>query len=468
MIELKQLIYLSPELAVLTIAMILLLIDGLLIPRTKHFIFILLTLGIAASFFFLRKIDVTGFALSEYGLHLSPVTQQIKQFMLLVCLSTLYIGNHFLLQHKNLLTEFIVLSLFSLLGGMFLVSASGYLTLYLSLQLLSMPLYALIVLNVKSEDSNEAAFKFFVLGSLASGLFLFGLSLIYGVTGHLDFIGVVNADKIVFMLGFALVLVAMFIELGIVPFHMWLPDVYQSAPLLVSLQIATIPKIALAFICWRLLQIYDFSVDILYQIIMFLSMLSLLIGSLFGLTQRSIKKILAYSTIHHMGFVLLAILVTKNDTINYVLLYVAAYVIASMVAFGCLLQFKANGLLIEEVSDLAGISKLKPYYSLALMLSMLSMAGIPPLLGFHAKFIVLNQFINTSNVLVPTVILCMSVMGVLYYLRVIRWLYFVDPITNLAIDNNYSRNIAKLILCVLGVLPLLFGIWPNLLNNLIS
>lgn len=360
--------------------------------------------------------------------------------------------------------EFYTLSLFGLLGMSVMASAGHFLVAYIGLELLSLSLYALIALRRDSGRSAEAALKYFVLGALASGLLLYGISMIYGATGSLDFATVLAnsynglESPWLMKLGLVFVVVAVAFKLGAVPFHMWVPDVYEGAPTSVAAIVGSAPKMAAAVFAARIFygamsnEHGDWT-----QMLVILAVASLLIGNLAAIMQTNIKRMLAYSTVSHMSFVLMGFLggsVSFSSGLYYALTYVAT----ALVGFGVLMQLSDENAECENISDLAGLNQRNAWYAFLMLLTMFSMAGIPPLVGFYAKLQVIQMLVGKGYVWLAVFAVVMSLIGAFYYLRVVRSIYFEDPQGERAPAANIP---AKVLLSANALLLLAWGILPQ-------
>jgi NADH-quinone oxidoreductase subunit N len=351
------------------------------------------------------------------------------------------------LQDRGLLRgEFLTLLLFALLGIMVMISANSLLAVYLGLELLSLSLYAMVALNRDSAVSTEAAMKYFVLGALASGLLLYGMSMIYGATGTLnlgDIAGHVrgltasgSSARTLLVFGLVFVVAGLAFKLGVVPFHMWIPDVYQGAPTAVTLVIGTAPKIAAFAMAIRLLVngLLDLAAD-WQQMLAILAVLSMAVGNLAAIAQSNLKRMLAYSTIAHMGFMLLGLLsgVVGGNRLNAVDAYSAAmfytlvYVLMSLGAFGMLVHRSRAGLECERLDDMKGLNRTDPWAAFLMLVLMFSLAGIPPTAGFYAKFAVLSAAVAAGQIWLAVVAVILSLVGAFYYLRIVKLMYFDEP-----------------------------------------
>jgi len=327
--------------------------------------------------------------------------------------------------------EYFVLGLFGLVGMMVMVSAGSMLTIYLGLELLSLSLYAMVALNRDSIRSTEAAMKYFILGAIASGMLLYGMSMIYGMTGTLDIQAVKTAvekmgpDNLILIFGLVFIVVGLAFKLGAVPFHMWIPDVYDGAPTSVVMYISSAPKLAAFAMVMRLLVGGLEALASSWQdMLIILAVLSMGLGNIVAIAQTSIKRMLAYSAISHMGFFLLGIISTSSNGYSSAMFYVIVYAIMSMGAFGLLTLLSSKGADVQEINDLKGLNQRHPWYAALMLLFMFSMAGVPPTFGFYAKLLVIQSVIEVGMVGLSIVAVLMAVIGAYYYLRIIKVMYF--------------------------------------------
>ena len=360
--------------------------------------------------------------------------------------------------------EFYTLSLFGLLGMCVMVSANHFLTLYVGLEILSLSLYALIALRREDGNAAEAALKYFVLGALASGLLLYGISLIYGATGSLQLGEVLAATQQgdnpwLLKLGLVFVVVAIAFKLGAVPFHMWVPDVYQGAPTAVVALVGTAPKIAATVFTFRILVTgLGTSYGDWTQMFQLLAIASLLVGNLAAIMQTNIKRMLAYSTISHMGFILLAFM-GGTEGFAAAMYYAITYALMGALAFGVLMLLSDEQHECENIADLAGLNQKNAWYAFLMLLAMFSMAGIPPLMGFYAKFAVIKALLGQGHVWVSVFAVVMSLIGAFYYLRVVKTMYFDEPgQAGATVQSGFD---ARLLLSVNALLLLVWGVMPQ-------
>ncbi len=334
--------------------------------------------------------------------------------------------------------DYYVLGLFATLGMMVLVSAHSLLTIYLGLELLSLPLYALTAIRRTDGDASEAAMKYFVMGAIASGMLLYGMSLLYGATGHLDLQDIANAIRLTDsvdrgMLSYALVFIVVGIgfKLAAMPFHMWAPDVYAGAPSSVTLLISAAPKIAALGMALRLFTIGLMDIAAQWQqLVLILALLSAGAGNLFAIVQDNIKRMFAYSAISHAGYALFGILAATAAGFAASLYYILVYAIMSAAAFGLIVLMSRAGIEVENIDHLKGLNKRNPWLAFLMMLVMLSMAGVPPTVGFFTKLLVLKALVDVQMTWVAVLGLVFAVVGAYYYLRIIKVMYFdeaIDP-----------------------------------------
>ena len=412
-----------------------------------------------------------------------PMGSWLKCFSCLALMASLVYGRPYAFDRDMLRGgEFFTLSLFALLGMFVMISGHNFLVIYMGLELLTLSSYALVALRRDNATATEAAMKYFVLGALASGFLLYGLSMLYGATGSLDLNEVFNAiasrqvKHQVLVFGLVFIVAGLAFKLGAVPFHMWLPDVYQGAPTAVTLLIGGAPQLAAFAICLRLLVegLLPLAFD-WQQMLAVLAIGSLLVGNLAAIAQSNLKRMLAFSTISQMGFMLLGLLsgVVNGNQLNTESAYSAAmfyaitYVLTTLAAFGIIMLLARAGHESEEISDLSGLNQRSPLYAGVMAVVMLSLAGLPPLVGFYAKLSVLQALISsqqTSYVLLAIFAVLMSLIGAFYYLRIIKVMYFDAPVS--PIHPITAPADARVVLTINGALILLLGILPGGLMTL--
>ncbi len=377
--------------------------------------------------------------------------------------------------------DLFTLSLFSLLGMFVMISGNNFLGIYMGLELLTLSSYALVALRRDHVVSTEAAMKYFVLGSLASGLLLYGMSMLYGATGTLDLSLVFKAisagqiDHQILIFGLVFLVAGLAFKLGVVPFHMWIPDVYQGAPTVITLMVGGAPKLAAFAVMIRLLVegLAPLSVD-WQQMLMVLSVASLAVGNLAAIAQTNLKRMLAYSTISHMGFVLIGMMSgfsngqadAAGGAYGSAMFYVVSYVLTTLASFGVILLLSRDGFESEEISDFAGLNQRSPLYAGIMALCLFSMAGIPPMIGFYAKLSVLEALIATgatSDIALAVYAVMMSLIGAFYYLRVVKVMYFDAPTSTASLTAPID---VRAVLALNGALLLVLGLLPGGLMTL--
>jgi NADH-quinone oxidoreductase subunit N len=372
--------------------------------------------------------------------------------------------------------EFFTLSLFALLGMFVMISGNNMLVIYMGLELLTLSSYALVALRRDHLVATEAAMKYFVLGAMASGFLLYGMSMMYGATGTLNInamfreINSGQVDHRVLVFGLVFVVAGLAFKLGVVPFHMWIPDVYHGAPTAITLMIGGAPKLAAFAITIRLLVegmlplAFDWQ-----QMLAILAIGSLLIGNLAAVVQTNVKRMLAFSTISQMGFVLIGLMsgVVNGNTLSAAnaysssMFYVITYVVTTMAAFGVIMLLAREGFESEEITDFAGLNQRSPLYAGVMAACMFSLAGIPPLVGFYAKLSVLQALIasgETAYLVLAVFAVLMSLIGAFYYLRLVKVMYFDEPVTASAV---VAPTDVRVVLCINGALVLVLGLFPS-------
>lgn len=470
MTELLSNIHLAlPEMIVLATACIALLGDLFLRKRCSSIAFIIAVIGLISAGV------VSALYLNQYptlifnGLFISDDMSQLMKLViyLSVILSFIY-AKAYLTEREMPSADFYVLGLLSTVGMMALVSAHSLLTIYLGVELLSLPLYAMTAIRRKDGNASEAAMKYFVIGAIASGMLLYGMSLLYGATGQLDLLAIAksismnqSADHNLLTFALVFIMAGVGFKLAAVPFHMWAPDVYAGAPTSVTLFLSAAPKVAAIGMALRLLTIALSGLVVEWQqLILVMALLSTIFGNLLAIAQSNIKRMLAYSTISHMGFALFGILSATTDGYSAALYYVLIYALMSVGAFGLIVLMSRQGVEIEQIEDLNGLNKRNPWLAFMMMIVMFSMAGVPPTVGFFAKLLVLKALVDIHMVWVAVIGLVFAVIGAFYYLRIIKVMYFESP----KISTPIKLPRATTAILSFNCLSLLyFGIFPSVL-----
>jgi len=468
----------APEIILTVMGMVILILDAMSsgARRTLAYGLSLVTLAVLAGVSFWQwNIGLVGETF--FGMYIAdPLAHLLKMASYLAVALTLVYGREYM-QTRDMLRggEFYVLVLFALLGQMVMISAGNFLTIYLGLELMSLALYALVAIRRDHAQSTEAAMKYFVLGALASGFMLYGMSMLYGATGNLDLRNIADAvnsgqiDYLPLTFGVVFLVAGLAFKLGAVPFHMWVPDVYQGSPTAVTLVLAAAPKLAAFAITLRILVVGlgDLTGD-WQPMLLILAFLSLAIGNLTAIMQTNFKRMLAYSTISHMGFILLGLASgsldgdKQFDTESYgsALFYMLTYVLTTLATFGLIMLMAREGHECEEISDLKGLNRRSPWMAALLLLLMCSLAGLPPLVGFDAKLLILQTLLKSDRLWLAVVAVLFSLIGAFYYLRVIKVMYFDEPeVAAPAMSTVWWVPRSLIILNGLAVLVL--GLMPN-------
>ncbi len=481
MIDKLSWITVYPEIILLVMACVIALADlGVKSPRrTGTYLLTLLTLTVVTAL--QASYASGGSTLYGFGNMVvsDPMGNWLKCFATLAVMVTLVYGRPYAADRGMLRGgEMFSLSMFALLGMFVMISGNNFLVIYMGLELLTLSSYALVALRRDNATAIEAAMKYFVLGAMASGFLLYGMSMMYGATGSLDVntvfrairSGQVNYQVLVF--GLVFVVAGLAFKLGVVPFHMWIPDVYQGAPTVVTLMIGGAPKLAAFAIIMRLLVegmlplAFDWQ-----QMLMLLSVGSLLIGNLAAIAQTNIKRMLAFSTISQMGFVLLGVisgvingnanLISAANAYSSAMFYVITYVLTTLASFGVILLLAREGFESEEIADFAGLNQRSPLYAAVMAICLFSLAGIPPMVGFYAKLSVLQALVVSGQVFhigLAVFAVMMSLIGAFYYLRVVKVMYFDEPTITAPISAPLD---VRAVLSINGALVLLLGLLPG-------
>lgn len=463
-----------PEIFVLTMACVILVYD-LFISDRNRVITYLLSVGTLVGAAILTghyhgdhsEQPVLTFA----GTYVSDsMADVLKLFIYLVTAGVFIYARGYLLDRNLFKGEFYVLGLFGVLGMMVLVSAHNLLSLYLGLELLALSLYAMVALQRDSATASEAAMKYFVLGALASGLLLYGMSMLYGVTRSLDlaeiaaFLQQGGKENMALVFALAFIVVGLAFKLGAAPFHMWIPDVYHGAPTAVTLYIGTAPKIAAFAMLMRLLVEGMGGLHGDWQgMLIVLAVLSMAVGNIIAIAQSNLKRMLAYSTIAHVGFLLLGVLTGSAGGYSASMFYVIVYAIMSLGGFGMIILLSRAGFEAERLDDFKGLNERSPWFAAMMAILMLSMAGVPPFLGFWAKFTVLEAVIRSGMVWLAVVAVVFAIIGAYYYLRVIKLMYFDRAEDNTPLTPTLDM---KIIMSANGLAVLALGIYPTALMTL--
>ncbi|MBU3695419.1 NADH-quinone oxidoreductase subunit NuoN [Dechloromonas sp.] len=470
----------APEIFVAVMALAILLIDLLVKDSRRTAIFALtqLTLVGAAVIQFMTSTGEVSYTFSNMFVD-DLMSDLLKLFLYMTVLVVMFYSRGYVLDREAMNKgEYYVLALFATLGMMVMISANSFVTIYVGLELLSLSLYAMVAMNRDSVVSTEAAMKYFVLGALASGLLLYGMSMIYGATGSLEITGIAerlyagDANKTVLVFGLVFLVSGLAFKLGVVPFHMWIPDVYHGAPTSVTLFIGSAPKLAAFAIVMRLLVNGLITLAQDWQaMLIILSVLSMAIGNLAAIAQTNLKRMLAYSAISHMGFMLLGITtgVVSGDAryalnaYSSAMFYVVAYVLTTAAAFGMILMMAHAGFEADNLDDYKGLNRRSPWFAGIMLMVMFSMAGIPFFVGFFAKFSVLQAVVAAGYMWLAIVAVLFSLIGAFYYLRVVKLMYFDAPADDSPLQATTDMRI---LISANGLAVALLGLFPQVIMSL--
>tara|TARA_Y100000996_G_scaffold352852_1_gene292558 strand:- start:1065 stop:2504 length:1440 start_codon:yes stop_codon:yes gene_type:complete len=457
-----------PELILLISLSFIILFDLFLPDDKKEVSYYLVQVSlILCSYFLYSNLDIV--YSNDVTIYDNSLFSIIFKLFIVASLILIFHYSYIFLSHfKKYQTEYFSIILFGLLGIMIMISAKHLLLLYLGIELLSLSLYSIIAFNKDSIYSSEAAIKYFILGAISSGFLLFGISLIYGLTGYLDYQNItaviqglnlsateysIHSLGLVFALTF--ILISLAFKFGAAPFHMWIPDVYQGSMTPTTLLLSTLPKIAIFTIILSLTSsIFRDLLSFWTDILLTLSIISIIIGNVVALVQTNIKRMLAYSTIANVGFILVGMYSGSQFGYQASLFYTVTYVLFTIAIFGIITQIKYNNKPVEEIKDLSGLNLSHPVYALMILIIMLSLIGIPPLLGFHAKLFIIQSLVITNEIGLAIFVVLMTVIGSFYYLRVIKVMYFDNQkgITEL-ISSKWITYYLLIFLVLLGLNP---------------
>ncbi len=473
---------LSPEITLFSGAIIILMLDVFLrkkVSSISYLSHLLALLVCAVTLIAISKNFVAESLLFNDMIKVSFFTSYIKSFIILILTAVLLFSLNFIISEAKISAEFISLIFLATLGSIVMISANDFLIFYLALELQALSLYILAAINRKSPKSAEAGIKYFILGSLASAILLFGISLIYGYSGTTNFNAlsqlyphseseIIKNVPIGVMVGFILVIVAMFFKIAAAPFHMWSPDVYEGSPPIVTTFFATVIKFSVIIAFINILSNLNIKWPGLNKIFITISLLSFAIGSFGAIFQKNFKRLLAYSSIGHVGFILLSLVIFNKYGFSYAVFYSMIYAVISIGTFGFLniVVCKNSNLYnhendeeakkIYDIQSLSGLAKTNPRVAFALSVLMFSSAGIPPLAGFFSKFYVLSSVIAGQFVAVAVVAVLFSVISAFYYLRIVKIMYFDQPNNIIELEGNLNSNLIIMIAALFNVFLIFF------------
>ena len=470
-----QMLLVAPEFWVLVMACVIMLADLFVREERRGIIHMLAILTLIFAGIITMRGDylVNGIqSVTAFGGHFirDSMGDVLKLFSFVTLGLIFTYAKHYLRNFNMFRSDFYTLSLFALLGVMLLISANSLVMIYLGLELISLSVYALVAFNRESGRGSEAAMKYFVLGSMASGMLLYGMSMIYGATGSLVLNDIAEAisrqgsSDILLIFGLVFVVVGIAFKFGIVPFHMWIPDVYEGAPVAVTLFISSLPKLAAFAMAFRLLHSGLGDLHIHWQgMLQIMALLSIVVGNLAAIMQTNIKRMLAYSTISHMGFVLLGLLPGTAFGYSASMYYVIVYALMSTAAFGMVIMLSEGGVEADQLEDFKGLNQRNPFYAAIMGIVMFSMAGVPPMVGFFAKWMVIKAAMEAGLFWLAIAAVVFAVVGAFYYLRVIKFMYFDEPENETSVVAPVDFRAA---LAVNGLMLIGLGVFSGALINI--
>jgi len=474
-LEMLNLSIAVPEMFMLALACTVLVVDVYLKDESRNMTYVLSQLGLLITLVLIALQTPPGGEWSRElafnGLFVNDMLATVLKFAVVLLVAIVFVYSRRYLQDRNIFKgEFYVLGLFGLLGMMVMISANHYLSMYLGLELLSLSLYAMVAFDRDNPNAAEAAMKYFVLGAIASGMLLYGMSMVYGMTGSLNIVEVAIAvdqmqgNNIVLIFGLVFMVIGLSFKLGAVPFHMWIPDVYHGSPTTVTSYIASAPKIAGFAMFIRLLAESMGSLQADWQgMLVILAVLSMAVGNVIAIAQTNLKRLLAYSTISHVGFILLGLIAGNQEGYSAAMFYTLTYALMSLGGFGVIILLARKGFEADNISDLKGLNQRSPWFAFMMLIVIFSMAGVPPTVGFWAKLAVLKAVVNIDMLWLALVAVFFSIVGIYYYLRIIKLMYFDDAEDKSEIVCAQDMQI---VLSANGLSILVLGLYPAALMAL--
>ncbi len=460
-----------PEIFVLGMAMLILLLDLFLKPSNRIVIFLLSQLTLLGAAFITVNSHQPSVSYAFSGMFVDDAFADVMKLMIYLGSSLLLVYTRQYITLRGMFRgEFYALTLFSIAGMMMMVSGQHFLTLYMGLELLSLCLYALVAMDRDNPKATEAAMKYFVLGALASGMLLYGMSMMYGATGSLNLSQVAGAllnggqDRPVLVLGLVFIVAGLAFKLGAVPFQMWVPDVYEGSPTATTLLIGSVTKLAAFAFIIRLLTQGLFVLAVDWQgMLIIMAVMSIIVGNITAIAQTNLKRMFAYSTISHVGFLMYGLISVSLNGYASAMLYILAYMLMTLAGFGMILLLSRKGFEADKLDDLKGLNQRSPWFAFMMLITMFSMAGVPPTIGFYAKFAVLQAALQAGLVWLVVFAVLMAVIGAFYYLRIVKLMYFDEPKDRKAIDSPVEM---KILLSLNAFGLLLLGLFPQRLMDI--
>jgi len=458
----------AAEIFLATAACVILLVDAFLPEERRGLSFVLAIFALAGTAWVTSIVAVPERTVALYGHFVTdPMGTVLKLFAYGAAAVALLYSRDYMAKRGLMRGEYFVLALFAVMGVQVIVSAGSLLSLYMGIEIMSLSLYAMVAFDRDNGIAAEAAMKYFVLGAIASGTLLYGISILYGVTGTFLLDGVAGAlqgaetSNIGVLLGLAFIVVGVAFKFGAVPFHMWLPDVYHGSPTAVTLFVGSVPKIASFALAMRVLaEGMGGAVDAWQDMLVVLAVLSMTIGNVVAIAQTNIKRMLAYSTISHVGFILLGVLAGNAAGYQAAMFYTLTYVIMATGGFGVVLLMSRKGFEAELLDDYKGMNRKNPWFAFVMLLLMFGMAGVPPTVGFWAKIQVISAVLDIGLTWLAALAVVLSVIGAYYYLRIVKLMYFDEPTGREPLE---AGGAFRLVLSLNGLAVLALGLFPGLL-----
>jgi NADH-quinone oxidoreductase subunit N len=456
------------EIFLLCMIGVIMIADLLLPSQTRTVTYLLTQVTLLGCSLITVATHTTGVAHLFTGMFVDDLMSDVLKLLTYLAVSMMLVYSRSYLIVRGLFTgEFLSLTLTSTLGMMVMISASNLVTLYIGLEVLALSLYALVALQRDSAVATESAMKYFILGAMASGFLLYGMSMIYGGTGSLDvqtISSVIKAGQgndMLLVFGLAFLVAGLAFKLGAVPFHMWVPDVYHGAPTAMTLFIGSAPKLAaFAFVMRILVESLQPLMIHWAGMLAVLAVLSMGVGNITAIAQTNLKRMFAYSTIAHMGFLLLGVLSGTLDGYSSAMFYAVIYVLMTLGGFGMIMLLSREGFEADNLNDFKGLNQRSPWLAFMMLLLMFSMAGVPPTVGFYAKFSVLNAALQAGHLTLVIAAVIFSLIGAFYYLRIVKLMYFDAPESH---EKVYMQPDSTLLISINGLAVLMLGIMPNTL-----
>ena len=461
-------IYILPELF-LSVAIMSLLMLGVFIKKSFKLVSLLTILSLAFAIILVLNQPNEMVKIFNESYIIDKLSIFMKVLTLLFCLFVLLSSKDYIKNNNIDKIEYPIIILASTLGMILMISSYDLIVFYLGLELQSLCLYILASFRREDVRSSEAGLKYFVLSALASGLLLYGCSLIYGFTGSTNFETIatnLNEANKGAVFGIVFIIVGLAFKVSAVPFHMWSPDVYEGSPTSVTSFFALIPKIAAITVFIRFMYVpFINAINQWQAIIIFLSIASMIVGAVAAIGQQNIKRLMAYSSIGHMGYALAGLAAGTNEGIQSLIIYLTIYLVMNLGAFGCIFMMKRENIFYENINDLSGLSKNHPILAFSFLIILFSLAGIPPLAGFFAKFYIFMAVIEVKMYALAIIGLVTTVVSAFYYIRIIKVIYFDKP--KKPFDKNYDFGL-KISLILSSILVLVYFIYPSILTDLVS